>query len=121
MSPTFDPESWLPAGALEFGASRAVFAVRAHRSLTWIIISRNRRRKLPVYDLNQHRDRKAKMDKDRIAGGAKKVTGAIKEGVGRATGDRQTEAEGRAEKAAGRVQSAVGKTKDAAREILNKK
>lgn len=61
------------------------------------------------------------MDKDRIAGGAKKVTGTIKEGVGKATGDRQTEAEGTSEKAEGRVQNAVGHAKDAAREILNKK
>jgi uncharacterized protein YjbJ (UPF0337 family) len=61
------------------------------------------------------------MDKDRIAGSAKKVTGAIKEGVGRATGDRRTEAEGHDEKAEGRVQNAVGKAKDAAREIINKK
>jgi len=52
------------------------------------------------------------MDKDRIAGGIKKVTGAIKEGVGRATGDRQTEAEGKTEKAEGRcrAQSAMSKT-----------
>jgi uncharacterized protein YjbJ (UPF0337 family) len=62
-----------------------------------------------------------KMDKDRIAGSAKKVTGAIKEGVGRATGDRATEAEGTQEKAEGRVQNAVGHAKDAAREIINKK
>lgn len=60
------------------------------------------------------------MDKDRIVGGAKKVTGAIKEGVGKATGDRRTEAEGKNEKAEGRLQSAVGKAKDAAREILDK-
>jgi uncharacterized protein YjbJ (UPF0337 family) len=61
------------------------------------------------------------MDKDRIAGGAKKVTGAIKEGVGRVTGDPQTEAEGKAEKAEGRVQSGVGHAKDAVREIAKKK
>jgi uncharacterized protein YjbJ (UPF0337 family) len=60
------------------------------------------------------------MDKDRIAGGAKKVSGAIKESVGRATGDQQTEAEGKKDKAEGRAQSAVGHAKDAAREILKK-
>ncbi len=38
------------------------------------------------------------MDKDRIAGGVKKVTGAIKEGVGRAAGDPATSAEGQQEK-----------------------
>lgn len=61
------------------------------------------------------------MDKDRVAGGARKITGATKETVGRATGDRDLEAEGTAEKAAGRVQSAVGKAKDAARELAGKK
>jgi len=61
------------------------------------------------------------MDKNRIAGGAKKITGAIKETIAQATGDRQTEADGKAEKAEGRVQSAVGHSKDAAREILGKK
>ena len=49
------------------------------------------------------------MDKERIKGGAQKVTGTIKEKVGQLTGDRQTEAEGVAEKAEGHVRSAVGK------------
>jgi uncharacterized protein YjbJ (UPF0337 family) len=61
------------------------------------------------------------MDKQRIIGGAKKVTGKIKEKVGRMTGDRQTEAEGSVEKAEGRVRSAVGHAKDAARELVHKK
>jgi uncharacterized protein YjbJ (UPF0337 family) len=49
-----------------------------------------------------------------------KVTGAIKESVGRAIGDQQTEAEGKKDKAEGRAQSAAGHAKDAAREMLNK-
>ena len=61
------------------------------------------------------------MDQDRVAGSARKITGAIKEGIGRATGDRSTKAEGKAEKVAGRVQSAAGKAKDAARELAGKK
>jgi uncharacterized protein YjbJ (UPF0337 family) len=61
------------------------------------------------------------MDKDRIVGGAKKVTGAIKEGVGRATNDPKTIAEGQQEKGEGRIQSAIGKVKDAAREIAGRK
>ena len=61
------------------------------------------------------------MDKDRVAGGARKIIGTIKEEVGRATGDRSTEAEGQAEKVTGRVQSAAGKAKDAARELTGKK
>ena len=61
------------------------------------------------------------MDQDRIEGGAKKVTGGIKEAVGRALGDEKTEVEGTAEKTEGRVQSAVGHVKDAVREIVGKK
>jgi uncharacterized protein YjbJ (UPF0337 family) len=60
------------------------------------------------------------VDKQRIEGGVKKVTGAIKEKVGQATGDRDTEAEGTAEKAEGHVRSAVGKAKDAVREVVGK-
>ncbi len=52
------------------------------------------------------------MDRDRIEGGAKKVTGGLKETVGRALGDEKTE---------GRVQSAVGHVKDAVREIVGRK
>ena len=40
------------------------------------------------------------MDKDRIEGAAHRVKGALKEGVGKVTGDAKTEAEGAAEKAA---------------------
>jgi uncharacterized protein YjbJ (UPF0337 family) len=60
------------------------------------------------------------VDKQRIEGGVKKVTGAIKEKVGQATGDRDTEAEGTAEKAEGHVRGAVGKAKDAVREVVGK-
>jgi uncharacterized protein YjbJ (UPF0337 family) len=61
------------------------------------------------------------MDKQRIAGAAQKATGAIKKAVGKATGDRSLEAEGRADKAEGHVRSAVGKAKDAARELIGGK
>jgi uncharacterized protein YjbJ (UPF0337 family) len=61
------------------------------------------------------------MDKDRIAGAAHQVKGAVKEAVGKATGDAKTRADGAAEKAAGKVQNAFGGTKDAIREIVKKK
>jgi uncharacterized protein YjbJ (UPF0337 family) len=61
------------------------------------------------------------VDKDRIIGGVKKATGALKQGLGRATNDPATVAEGRQEQSEGRVQGAIGKIKDAAREILGKK
>jgi uncharacterized protein YjbJ (UPF0337 family) len=60
------------------------------------------------------------MDKDRAEGAARQVKGAVKEAVGKVTGDSKTEAEGAAEKAAGKVQNAVGGVKDAARETLEK-
>jgi uncharacterized protein YjbJ (UPF0337 family) len=55
------------------------------------------------------------MDKDRIEGSARQAKGAIKEKVGKLTGDAKTRAEGKAEKAAGKVQNAVGGAKDAVR------
>ena len=61
------------------------------------------------------------MDNQRIQGGLRKATGTIKEKVGQITGDRETEAEGKAEKAEGRVRSAVGHVKDAVKEIVGKK
>ena len=61
------------------------------------------------------------MDKERIKGGLKKATGAIKEKIGQVTGDREMEAEGKVDKAEGRVRGAVGHAKDAARELFRKK
>lgn len=53
------------------------------------------------------------MDKDRIEGAAHQAKGAVKEAVGKVTGDAKTEAEGAGEKAAGKIQNAVGGVKDA--------
>ncbi|HEY5082972.1 MAG TPA: CsbD family protein [Rhizomicrobium sp.] len=60
------------------------------------------------------------MDKDRVEGAAHQAKGAVKETVGKVTGDAKTEAEGAAEKAAGKAQNAIGGLKDAARESLKK-
>ena len=60
------------------------------------------------------------MDKDRIEGAAHEAKGAVKQVIGKVTGDAKTEAEGAAEKTAGKVQNAVGGVKDAAREALDK-
>jgi uncharacterized protein YjbJ (UPF0337 family) len=60
------------------------------------------------------------MDKDRVEGAAHRVKGAVKEVVGKVTGDAKTEAEGAAEKAAGKVQNVVGGAKDAMRDSLKK-
>ena len=58
------------------------------------------------------------MDKDRIEGSATQAKGAVKEAVGKMTGDAKLQTEGAADKVAGKVQNAVGGTKDAARDAL---
>ena len=58
------------------------------------------------------------MDKDRIEGAATQTKGAIKETVGKVTGDAKLKAEGAAEKTAGKVQNAIGGAKDAVRDAL---
>ena len=60
------------------------------------------------------------MDKDRVDGIGKKVTGSIKEAIGKVTGDTKLQAEGKADKAAGTAQNAVGGTKDAVRDAVKK-
>jgi len=53
------------------------------------------------------------MDKDRIAGAAKKIRGSMKETIGKATGDAKLEAEGKADRsrARSRTLSAVLRTR----------
>jgi uncharacterized protein YjbJ (UPF0337 family) len=53
------------------------------------------------------------MDKDRVAGSAKQIKGAVKEVLGKATGDAKLESEGKADKVVGKVQNAIGGLKDA--------
>jgi uncharacterized protein YjbJ (UPF0337 family) len=53
------------------------------------------------------------MDKDRIAGSAKQMKGAVKSAIAAVTGDAKLRAEGRADKLEGAVQNAVGGVKDA--------
>jgi uncharacterized protein YjbJ (UPF0337 family) len=52
------------------------------------------------------------VDKDRIAGSAKEIKGAVKQGAGKLVGDAKLESQGRAEKAEGKIQNAVGSLKD---------
>jgi len=60
------------------------------------------------------------VDHDRVEGIGHEVKGAVKEGVGKVTGDQKTQAEGAAEKTAGKVQNAVGGAKDSIRDAVNK-
>lgn len=61
------------------------------------------------------------MDKDRIEGAAKTVSGKIKESVGKLAGDQKTVADGQAEQKLGKVQNAVGGLKDTVRDIQKSK
>ena len=55
------------------------------------------------------------MDKDRIAGVANQIKGAVKTAVGKVSGDAKLVAEGKADKAKGKIQNAVGGIKDTLR------
>ena len=55
------------------------------------------------------------MDKEHVKGAADKASGAIKEGVGKMTGDASLEAKGKLDKAKGEVRDTVGDLKDAAK------
>jgi len=54
------------------------------------------------------------MDEDRITGTAKNVGGKIEEGIGRMTGNAQTQLKGQARQAAGAAEDLYGQAKDAA-------
>ena len=56
------------------------------------------------------------MDKDRIKGAAKTVTGKAKTATGKLLGDEKLTNEGRADQVKGKVQNTVGGIKDTVRE-----
>lgn len=58
------------------------------------------------------------VNKDQVAGVAKQVKGSIKEAAGKATGNRQTQAEGTADKVAGKVQKTYGDAKQKIKDSL---
>jgi uncharacterized protein YjbJ (UPF0337 family) len=60
------------------------------------------------------------MDKDRIAGSAKQVKGALEEAAGKVLGDVKLVAEGQHDKAVGKVQNAAGGVRDALKDVLKK-
>ena len=55
------------------------------------------------------------MDKDRTEGAMDKMKGAVKDTIGKLTGDNKLQAEGKADKVSGNVQNTVGGVKDAIR------
>jgi uncharacterized protein YjbJ (UPF0337 family) len=54
-----------------------------------------------------------KVDKEHVKSAADKASGAIKEGIGKATGDKSMEAKGKMDKAKGEAREALGDAKDA--------
>lgn len=53
------------------------------------------------------------------SGDGDKVAGAVKEGLGKLTGDRRLEAEGRTDRAKGEAKNAVRDVKDAAKGVAD--
>ena len=52
------------------------------------------------------------MNKDQVKGRTNTATGKIKEGVGKATGDKDLQDKGTAEKVGGKIRSTVGDVKE---------
>jgi len=61
------------------------------------------------------------MDKGRIMGPLKQATGAAKRTIGRITGNKKLETQGRVEKTKGHAQEAAGSAKDAVHDAGDKK
>ncbi len=57
---------------------------------------------------------------DKIKGLANEAMGNVKQGVGKATGDTRTEAEGVVQERKGEAQQAVGKVKDAVKKGVDR-
>jgi uncharacterized protein YjbJ (UPF0337 family) len=60
------------------------------------------------------------MDKEHVKGAYDKAKGAVKETVGKATGDKKRQAEGKMDKAKGEAHRVAGDVKDTAREATKK-
>ena len=56
------------------------------------------------------------VDNNRVEGAFDKAKGAVKQGVGKMTGDEKLQAEGMADKAKGQAESTVGGVKDTVRD-----
>lgn len=59
------------------------------------------------------------MDREHVKGFAEKTKGAIKEGAGRLSGDKEMQAEGKIDKAKGNAHNVAGDVKDAARDAAD--
>jgi uncharacterized protein YjbJ (UPF0337 family) len=59
------------------------------------------------------------MDREHVKGAVDKTKGAVKETVGKVTGDTKTETEGKFDKAKGSAHNVAGDIKDAGRKALD--
>lgn len=59
------------------------------------------------------------MDENRITGTVNDLKGQVKEGIGHATGDTKTEAEGMADQFTGTAQRALGQARDSLRDAAD--
>jgi uncharacterized protein YjbJ (UPF0337 family) len=60
-------------------------------------------------------ERSRNMDKEHVKGATDKAKGAVKEGIGKATGNDRLREEGQIDKAKGEIHKAAGDLKDAAK------
>lgn len=60
------------------------------------------------------------MNREKLQGAVHQTKGAIKEAVGKATGDTKLQAEGAVDKLTGKVESAIGEAKAAVGDMLGK-
>ncbi len=60
------------------------------------------------------------MDEEHIKGAAKTVEGAVKETIGKVTGDKSLELKGKADKVEGDIRHAAGDAKDAVKDLTKK-
>lgn len=58
------------------------------------------------------------VDEKRFEGKTEDLKGKFKEGVGRTTGDREMEGEGKVEQKSGKIKDTVGKVKDTVRDLI---
>jgi uncharacterized protein YjbJ (UPF0337 family) len=59
------------------------------------------------------------MDRQHVKGFAEKAKGAVKQGAGKVSGDKEMEYEGKADKAKGDMHKAAGNVKDAGRKAAD--
>jgi len=59
------------------------------------------------------------MDREHVKGVGEKAKGTIKQGAGKATGDKSLEGEGKLDKAKGEAHKVAGDVKDAARDAAD--